>query len=260
MDTMPALAEAWIVSRDYAPASAKQRRTILRRLLAGIPTDPAAVEARHLIAWWATLSPQAPASRRAHHSAVCSFFAWCRAVTGHQLPAVEVVIRRPHVPRPRPRVLTAIEVAQLRAAPLGARERLVVTLMLDAGLRACEVAAIRGQDIDHAAGTLVVVGKGGHVDVLPLPASVAALTAPGAVGRLVPISADSVSRVARRAMARAGIADHRGHSLRRTFATTALARTDLRTVQSLLRHASIATSEHYLAVPDLERMRLAMAA
>lgn len=59
----------------------------------------------------------------------------------------------------------------------------------------------------------------------------------------------------------AGIEGRTGHALRRTFATEMMRRgVDLRTVQALLRHASLATSEHYLAVPDIDRMRAAVAA
>lgn len=259
-DNFPELAEAWVISRDYAPASAKQRRVILRRLLAHLPDNPADVQASHLVRWWATVATQAPASRKAHHSCAANFFAWVTATTDYRLPDVAVVIRRPRVPRPRPAVLSLTQVMDLHHAELSDRERFVVSLMLHVGLRAGEVSRLRAQDIDRDAETLVVIGKGGHADLLPLPRSVVELIPADATGRLVPVSPDSVSRVARRALARAGITELRGHALRRTFATAALGRSDLRTVQALLRHSSIATSVHYLAVPDMERMRAAVAA
>lgn len=254
------LATAWLATRDYSPASLAQRTTILRRFLAVAPDDPAAIDAMCLVAWWQTLTGLAPASRRSHHSAIGCFLAWC-AANGWPMPDLGVVIRRPKVPQSAPKILTAAEVAALRALPMTWRDRMTVTLMLDIGLRAGEVSRMRGQDIDHAAGTISVIGKGGRWGLLPLPESVARMVPPHTIGRLVPASPGTVSSRVSELLAEAGIVDRTGHALRRTFATRLMrSGVDLRTVQALLRHSSIATSQHYLAVPDLERMRAAVAA
>ncbi len=57
----------------------------------------------------------------------------------------------------------------------------------------------------------------------------------------------------------AGIADKSAHSLRHSFATGLLARTDLRLVQAALNHASIVSTTIYVAV-DRARLRAAVGA
>ncbi len=55
---------------------------------------------------------------------------------------------------------------------LGRRNRAMLLLMAQLGLRPKEVVAIRLDDINWAAGEIVVRGKGGHHDRMPLPADV----------------------------------------------------------------------------------------
>ena len=62
-----------------------------------------------------------------------------------------------------------------RSAVTGARDFAVLMLMSRLGLRACEVARLRLDDLDWRAGELTVRGKGGRVDRLP---STAAVTSP----------------------------------------------------------------------------------
>jgi len=59
-----------------------------------------------------------------------------------------------------------------RRCALGRREDAVIITLLRLGLRASEVAGLGLDDIDWRAGELVVRGKGGREDRLPLPAEV----------------------------------------------------------------------------------------
>lgn len=259
MDDLTDLADQFIVSRSYRPRSAVQRRTLLRRLLRHLPAEPAAVTPAHLVAWWQSLSHLAPATRRAHHCAAATFLAWVRAC-GHPCPDVATLIRRPTVPRPRPQTLTATEVDTLRRTPLPWGHRLCVTLMLDLGLRVGDVAGVRGEDVDHDAATITVRGKGGHVDVLPCPSAVLAMVPAHTAGPVAPTTPETVSRWVSESLALAGISGRTPHALRRTFATMAVERgASMRDVQALLRHRSIATSDHYLGAPSWDRLRLAVA-
>lgn len=183
--TVAELAEMWIASRGYSGESARQRRSILRRFTTAMPAEVDAITPIHLVARWSTVSTLAPASRRAHHVAVSCFLGWCGAI-GHPAPHLADIVRRPRAPRRAPDVLTYAEVDRLRTAPLTPMQRLTVTLMLDLGLRAVEVSRLRAEDVDHDTGTITVCGKGGHVDTLPLPASIAALVPRGGTGRLYP--------------------------------------------------------------------------
>ena len=76
-----------------------------------------------------------------------------------------------------PKTLPDSEVAALLAScdaerPAGRRDLAILTLLARLGLRAGEVAALRLDDIDWRRGELVVRGKAGRVDRLPLPADV----------------------------------------------------------------------------------------
>jgi integrase/recombinase XerD len=59
-----------------------------------------------------------------------------------------------------------------RSTVTGARDFAVLMLMSRLGLRACEVARLRLDDLDWRAGELAVRGKGGRTDRMPLPADV----------------------------------------------------------------------------------------
>jgi site-specific recombinase XerD len=118
---------------------------------------------------------------------------------------------------------------------VGRRDFAILTLMLRLGLRAIEVARMILDDIDWRAGELVVHGKGGHSDRLPLPADVGEVLAdylrfgrPRTSGRAVflstsspaaPMSRNAVVFVPRTASARAGIPIVAGHRLRHISAT-----------------------------------------
>ena len=64
-----------------------------------------------------------------------------------------------------------------RSTATGARDFAVLMLMSRLGLRACEIARLRLDDVGWRAGELSVRGKGGRVDRLPLPADVGAAVA-----------------------------------------------------------------------------------
>lgn len=137
----------------------------------------------------------------------------------------------------------------------------MVHLAVYHGLRAHEIAKVRGEDIDLYAATLRVVGKGGTDDTVPLHPVVAADAR--AMPRLGwwfpsprggrPERRESVSAVISRAMKRADVAAT-GHQLRHWYGT-ALVRsgTDIRVAQTLMRHASLATTALYTAVDDTQQ-------
>lgn len=90
-------------------------------------------------------------------------------------------------------------------------------------------------------------GKGGHVDVVPLPACVANLVAPGTLGRLVPLSPGRVAERVVKAMHRAGIEGMTSHALRRTFATRPMhSGVPAVDVMRLMRHRSLGTTTRYV--------------
>jgi integrase/recombinase XerD len=159
-----------------------------------------------------------------------------------------------------------------RRRALGRRDYAVIIVLLRLGLRAREVAALRLDDIDWRAGQLVVRGKGGREDRLPLPADVGEAIAsylrrgrPSSERREVflrarapyePIASGTVRSTVRRACRRAGIAEVVAHRLRHTTACEMVsAQVPLERIGQVLRHRSLQSTAIYARV-DLDQLRL----
>ena len=147
------------------------------------------------------------------------------------------------------------------ADPLSVRNRALFELVYSAGLRTHEVVGLRLVDVDFAQRTVHVIGKGAKERVVPL-GDVAYL----AVRRYLDASRSELARDAddtfflsqrgrplntstlRRLLANP-------HRLRHAFATHLLeGGADLRTIQELLGHASLSTTQTYSHV-DSRRLR-----
>ena len=184
-------------------------------------------------------------------------------------------IRAPRQPRRQPRPLdpeAALAVAEAAAIPAterspdwtGDRDHALFLLLYAAGLRIGEALALprRAAPLGEA---LSVVGKGGKERVVPvLPAARRAVDAyleacPFAAPPEAPLFlgarggalADGVARRRMREIRRAlGLPESATpHALRHSFATHLLAAGgDLRTIQELLGHAGLGTTQRYLGV------------
>ena len=166
-----------------------------------------------------------------------------------------------------PRTLSAGEVARLlagcdRRTATGRRDYAILTVLVRLGLRAGEVAALTLDDIDWRAGELVVVGKGGRRDRLPLPVDVGqALADYLKRGRArgecrhvfvhvrapyCPIGRWAVSHVVVRGCQRAGLPELRAHRLRHSAATEMhRAGAGLVEIGQVLRHRHTTTTTIY---------------
>jgi integrase len=168
-----------------------------------------------------------------------------------------------------PRAVSAADVGRLlgscnRGRPGGRRDFAILTVLARLGLRAGEVAALRLGDIDWRAGELVVHGKAGRQDRLPLTQEVGEVAGWLQDGRprcasaavftrvLAPhrgLSDRAVSGVVRQACVRAGLPPMGSHRLRHTVATQTLrAGGTLTEVGQLLRHRSLAATSLYAKV------------
>jgi site-specific recombinase XerD len=159
-----------------------------------------------------------------------------------------------------------------RRSALGRRDYALLVILLRLGLRRSEVAGLHLDDIDWRAGEVVVRGKGGREDRLPLPAEVGEAIAaylrrgrPQGDRREVflrarapygPIASGTVASTVRRACRRAGIAEVGSHRLRHTVACEMVAAgVPLVEIAQVLRHHSLQTTAVYARV-DLDRLRL----
>lgn len=167
----------------------------------------------------------------------------------------------PKVPRGLPRPVTPDELDAILNLPLRRRTRGMILLCSYQGLRVHEVAKFRTDDIDFAARTVAVVGKGGTRAELPLSDAVKEFArimpdngywfpADNAAGHM---KANSVSDTVGKTMRRAGVSGG-AHRLRHWFGTTLLDRgVDVRVVQELMRHSNLATTAIYTKVSDEKR-------
>jgi integrase len=168
-------------------------------------------------------------------------------------------------PTPGEDVLAALLAACDRSRPVGLRDNAVLLLMARLGLRSAEIADLRLDDLDWRSGEVVVRGKGGRVDRLPLPADVGAALVEylrrgrrhstlrqvfvRTVGPDAPMSRQSVVMVPRCASRRAGIGTVAAHQLRHRAACRVLAEGgNLTEVAQLLRHQAEATAAIYAKV------------
>ena len=159
-----------------------------------------------------------------------------------------------------------------RRRALGRRDYALIITLLRLGLRRGEVAGLALDDIDWRAGELVVRGKGGRADRLPLPADVGEAIAsylrrgrPTSARRELflrarapfePIAPGTVSSTVRRACRRAGIAEVGSHRLRHTTACEMVAaQVPLERIGQVLRHRSLQSTAIYARV-DLDALRL----
>lgn len=175
-----------------------------------------------------------------------------------------------------PRGIATDEAAALlaccdRRTAIGRRDYALLITLLRLGLRRCEVAGLRLEDIDWRAGELVVVGKGARRDRLPLPGDVGeAITGYLSRGRpatehrevflrarapFEPIAAGTVASTVRRACRRAGLPEVGSHALRHTVACEMVAaQVPLTQIAQVLRHQSLQSTAIYARV-DLDRLR-----
>jgi integrase/recombinase XerD len=190
------------------------------------------------------------------------------------------LIDRPRVGRKLPKVLTTGDVGTLLEAPesdsfRGLRDRAMIHVMYAAGLRVSEVVGLKLGDLDLKKGVVMPLGKGQKRRLVPLgePALDALdaylaerATHPKAAGTSVVFLSPRGGALTRQAAWKlitryaraAGIAKPSSpHKLRHSFATHLLeGGADLRSVQTLLGHASIATTEVYTHLAD-EHVRAA---
>jgi integrase/recombinase XerC len=171
-------------------------------------------------------------------------------------------VRGPKVRRKLPVVLDADEAKELVETNLGGslapRDSAMMELFYSSGLRLAELCGLRWGDLQLDDGMVRVLGKGNKTRILPVGRfAVAALQALAALGGAAPEQAVFKGREggpisprtvqARLAKLSSGHAKRvHPHMLRHTFASHMLESSgDLRSVQELLGHADIATTQIY---------------
>jgi integrase/recombinase XerC len=183
-------------------------------------------------------------------------------------------LRNPRKGRALPHFLTSDEIGKLLSAPsarsiMGIRDRAILETLYSAGLRVSELVGLNDGDADLADGVLRVRGKGRRERLAPLGSfairaleawrKVRVVSPKEAQGRGTPVFTNrfgtrlttrSVGRLLEKYLRQTGL-DRRTspHTLRHSFATHLLDRgADIRSVQELLGHKSLVTTQIYTHV------------
>ncbi|CAD74556.1 tyrosine recombinase XerC [Rhodopirellula baltica] len=184
-------------------------------------------------------------------------------------------LRNPRSSRKLPHVLTSEEVGRLLVAPpaiseAGLRDRAILETMYSSGLRVSELVGLRDGDLDFSQGITRVRGKGRKERISPLGSyAIKAIQAYAGrrsrspesekLGRAAPVFVNrfgnilttrSVGRMLEKYIAKAELDTRTSpHTLRHSFATHLLDRgADIRSVQELLGHKSLTTTQIYTHV------------
>ncbi|MCR5183335.1 MAG: tyrosine recombinase XerD [Opitutales bacterium] len=234
------------------------------------------VQAEHVSEWLARLNADGISARSvARKLSALHLLAKWLVVEGQRADDFCEIVSRPTIGKSVPEAPTEEEITRLLDAPVpatpqGLRDRAMLELMYSSGLRASEICGLELQSLNLEDGVILVHGKGNKERLVPVGKSaVKALTNylydEGGRQKLVKAKTGSAvflsqwGRAISRKMlwvlvqewtTRAGITKKiHPHELRHAFATHLLAHgADLRSIQEMLGHANISTTEIYTAV------------
>jgi integrase/recombinase XerC len=210
-------------------------------------------------------------------SAVKSFYRWLAAREGFE-PTAVLSTRSPKFQAKLPRPLTAPAASdmidhvgfQSREPWVAARDTAVVTLLYGCGLRISEALSLKGRDAPLPS-VLRIIGKGGKERIVPVldiaqdavasyqrlcPHESAADAPLFRAIRGGPLAPRAIQKVVEQTRLQLGLpATATPHALRHSFATHLMAAGgDLRSIQELLGHASLSTTQAYTAVDAAQLM------
>lgn len=255
----------WQRAGRRAPRTVTERCRFIERFLEHAGADPRTCTAMDVAAFL-TAHEQSWSTQTAatYFSYLLSWHKWL-VLMGHRTDNPMYQLQGPRRPERSPRPVTDEELAALLNLRMKKRTRAMVLVAALAGLRVSEIARLRAEDLDLTTSPprIRVLGKGGKQKFVPLHPLLVELAKempcegiwfPGNSRRPgQPMLSKSVSQIIGNAMVRAGV---RGtpHALRHWYATSLLAEgADLRTVQELMRHTSVQTTQVYTQVPDARR-------
>ncbi|PIP13575.1 MAG: tyrosine recombinase XerC [bacterium (Candidatus Stahlbacteria) CG23_combo_of_CG06-09_8_20_14_all_40_9] len=181
-------------------------------------------------------------------------------------PALD--IKYPKSKRKLPSFLSIEEMNKLLDDNLSKRDRVIIELIYGTGMRASEICSLNTKDVDFANETVRVMGKGRKERILPLTRkakdAIRDYLSPSRNKNTSLLLNKFGKRLSQRSLQRivgkyiravADVTHSSPHTLRHTFATHLLDRgCDLRTVQELLGHSSISTTQIYTHITP-ERLK-----
>lgn len=237
-----------------SPRTLEWYRGALRRFADTCPQLPAAAEDIEAFLGSLTVGDE---SRYSYWRLCKAFFRWLER--RYQLPNPMALVDPPLRRRKYPATLTAVQQGYLFAAPLERRDRALIALLIDTGVRIGEALQLQVEDIGED--TIRVCGKTGSREV-PISGETRRLLLELASSGYVwssrggCLSREQAYRLVQKAMLAAGIHARKmgPHTLRHTFGRQWIMNGgDLVSLQRILGHTNIATTRIYveLSVADI---------
>jgi integrase/recombinase XerD len=265
------------VEEGASPLTVSAYRRDLRRLAAFLVARDRALETARpadLVAHLGALHARGlgPRTRARQIAAIRGFYRFARAA-GRVADDPAALLESPRLPRRLPRALSRADAQALVEAPggdgpRGLRDRAILELLYGSGLRASEIVGLRPGDLDLHGQFLVCHGKGSRQRLVPVGGEARkALRAYMEHARPIlvrrrdpdtlfvnhrggPLSRQGLWGLVRGYAGRLGLPRAFPHALRHSFASHLLeGGADLRSVQALLGHADIGTTEVYTHLP-----------
>ncbi|GAI74852.1 unnamed protein product [marine sediment metagenome] len=239
--------------RNLSPTTVDWYRAILRSFVKACPQLPR--KPQQIEAFFASLTCS-PETRHAYFRVLRVFFKFISERWKPRNPMAKVAA--PRCPKKVMATLEPDELMRLLSSASTLRDRGVLTLLIDTGMRSGELVGLRQQDIKTD--TVIVRGKSGEREV-PISEETRRLLL-GSIasdgkdeyvfhGHKGPLKYDGIYRIVRTHMRKSGIAGPKlgGHRIRHGFGKNYLVNGgDLRSLQELMGHASITTTEKYAAL------------
>jgi site-specific recombinase XerD len=259
--------------RDYRPRTRSGYELATRLFLDWAKTEPGELTEEHVRAYFLFLREQKKQAPSSINVAICALRFFCTQTLGRDWPVFELL--RVNKPRMLPTVLSTTEVRALLASVRHPVRRMALGTIYALGLRLGEGLRLETAHIDSDRLMVWVRdGKGARDRGAPLPRPLLARLRrywkqerPASPTRyfFVPQSGDAplhettLQKTFSAALAELGLAKHASiHTLRHSYATHLLeAGISLRTIQAILGHKSLRTTEIYMHVtqPGVERVQ-----
>ena len=291
-DEVEGFCEALVVEQGASEHTVRAYRTDLLdylRWAARAGLDPLAVSHKQLRGYLAELDQARYARSTVNRrlSSLRSLFRWL-ALTGRVSEDPASVLQGPKAAKVLPKTIRPADMARLLAVHgprdlegnprqqscEDIRDLAVLELLYACGARVSEVAGLRAADVDLERLQVKVLGKGSKERIVPIhELAVQAMRAWAMVGRPKmlagkeserffvsnrggPLTTDAIRKMFKRTLREAGLDEGLSpHAMRHTFATDLLSGgADLRSVQEMLGHASLSTTQIYTHVSP-ERLR-----
>lgn len=252
----------WQLAARLSEPTVNERVRVIAQFAVESPNGAAFAQPIDIVRWLAKHTEWSSSTAATYHSYLRAWYNWL-AVMDYRANNPMIKIATPRYPERVPRPVSDDDLVLLLTTPMHHRTRVMILLAALAGLRVSEIARVRGDDVDVKMPRMHVIGKGGKRSWLPLhPLLVDASSTMPRRGWWFPANSrrlgdhvlgKSVSDIIGQAMRRSG-ARGTPHGLRHWHGSTLLEDgADLRTVQELLRHKSVATTQIYTRVTDERR-------